>query len=199
MSRSQLWTSVAWVPAFMGSMLYQAIGGDATRVSFQFCVSNAPTTAWLRLTRRGRPRAWRDSGRATNPAASALGQTRAIGEWHAQNSGSHRRGGSCGLGSRGANAIRFRRVQERAADARPKTKISEMITERTPPLEGGSFPVSVDGVVPSDVQLNSLPSEAEQLAPQLRGFSYVVVEELVAIVDPRTRKVEIVFPRWGKP
>jgi hypothetical protein len=78
-------------------------------------------------------------------------------------------------------------------------KISEMITERTPPLEGGSFPVSVDGVVPSDVQLNSLPSEAEQLAPQLRGFSYVVVEELVAIVDPRTRKVEIVFPRWGKP
>ena len=80
-----------------------------------------------------------------------------------------------------------------------KTKISEMITERTPPLEGGSFQVSVDGVVPSDVQLNSLPSEAEQLAPQLRGFSYVVVEELVAIVDPRTRKVEIVFPRWGKP
>jgi len=46
-----------------------------------------------------------------------------------------------------------------------KTKIPEMITERTPPLEGGSFPVSVDGVVPSDVQLNSLPSEAEQLAP----------------------------------
>src|SRR3954451_4084878 len=79
-----------------------------------------------------------------------------------------------------------------------KTKISEMITERTPPLEGGSFPVSVDGVVPSDVQLNSLPSEAEQLAPQVRGFSYVVVEELVAIVDPRTRKVEIVFPRWGR-
>jgi hypothetical protein len=79
-----------------------------------------------------------------------------------------------------------------------KTKISEMITERTPPLEGGSFPVSVDGLVPSDVQLNSLPSAAEQLAPQLRGFSYVVVEELVAIVDPRTRKVEIVFPRWGQ-
>ena len=76
-----------------------------------------------------------------------------------------------------------------------KTKISEMIR---PPLHGGSFPVSVNGLVPSDVQLNSLPSEAEQLAPQLRGFSYVVVEELVAIVDPRTRKVEIVFPRWGQ-
>src|SRR3954453_17674542 len=74
-----------------------------------------------------------------------------------------------------------------------KTKISEIITERTPPLEGGTFPVSVEGVGPSGGELNSLPPEAEQLAPQLRGFSYVVVEELVAIVDPRTRKVEIVF------
>ena len=32
----------------------------------------------------------------------------------------------------------------------------------------------------------------------LPNVSYVVVEELVAIIDPRTRKVEIVFPRWGK-
>jgi hypothetical protein len=39
--------------------------------------------------------------------------------------------------------------------------------------------------------------KAEQLAPQLRAFGYVVVEELIALVDPRTRKVEIVFPRWG--
>jgi hypothetical protein len=52
--------------------------------------------------------------------------------------------------------------------------------------------------VPPDIQLNSLPSEAEDVAPQLRGLRYIVVEELVAIVDPRTRKVEIVFPRWGK-
>ena len=65
-----------------------------------------------------------------------------------------------------------------------KTKISEMITKQTPPLSGPAFPVSVDGVVPSEIQLKSLPSEAEELAPQLSGFSYVVVEELVAIVDP---------------
>jgi hypothetical protein len=79
-----------------------------------------------------------------------------------------------------------------------KTKISEMITKLTAPLSGPSFAVSVDGVVPTEIQLNSLPSEAADLAPQLRGYSYVVVEELVAIVDPRTRRVEIVFPRWGK-
>ena len=78
-----------------------------------------------------------------------------------------------------------------------KIKVSEIITKQTTPVTGPVFPVSVDGVVPSEIQLNSLPSAAEELAPQLRGFSYVVVEELVAIVDPRTRKVEIVFPRWG--
>jgi hypothetical protein len=77
-----------------------------------------------------------------------------------------------------------------------KTKISKLITKQTPPVKP-SFSVAVDGVVPSDVPLYSLPSGAEELAPQLRGLRYVVVEELVAIVDPRTRKIEIVFPRWG--
>jgi hypothetical protein len=37
------------------------------------------------------------------------------------------------------------------------------------------------------------------VAPQLRGFGYVVVEEQIALVDQGTRKVEIVFPRWLEP
>jgi hypothetical protein len=51
--------------------------------------------------------------------------------------------------------------------------------------------------VPANIEVHALPAEAERLAPQLRGFGYVVIEELVALVDPRTRKVEIVFPRWA--
>jgi hypothetical protein len=77
-----------------------------------------------------------------------------------------------------------------------KTKISELITRQSPPLAASSFSIAVDGVVPADIQVHSLPPEAEKLAPDLRGFGYVVVEELVAIVEPRTRKVEIVIPRW---
>jgi Protein of unknown function (DUF1236) len=77
-----------------------------------------------------------------------------------------------------------------------KTEISKLITKQTPPLEA-SFPIAIDAVIPSEIQVHPLPAEAEKLAPQLHGFGYVVVEELVAIVEPHTRKIEIVFPRWG--
>jgi hypothetical protein len=79
-----------------------------------------------------------------------------------------------------------------------KTKISQLITRQTPPLGNPTFPVAVAATVPAEVQVHPLPSNAEQVAPQLRGFGYIVVEELVAIVDPRTRRVAIVFPRWGE-
>jgi hypothetical protein len=79
-----------------------------------------------------------------------------------------------------------------------KVKLSELITKQTAPLAASSFSIAVDGVVPAEIQVHSLPSEAEELAPQLRGFGYVVVEEQIALVDQRTRKVEVVFPRWGE-
>jgi hypothetical protein len=48
-----------------------------------------------------------------------------------------------------------------------------------------------------EIQLHPVSPEAERLAPQLRGFRYVVVEEQIALVDQGTRKVDLVFPRWG--
>jgi hypothetical protein len=77
-------------------------------------------------------------------------------------------------------------------------KIAQLITKQTPPLTSGRFSIAMDAVVPADIQLHSLPVEAEQLAPRLQGFGYLVVEEQIAIVDLRTRKVELVFPRWGE-
>ena len=79
-----------------------------------------------------------------------------------------------------------------------KIKIAQLITKQTAPLASGAFSIAVDGIVPADIELHSLPAEAQQLAPQLRGFGYVVVEEQIALVDQRTRKVELVFPRWGQ-
>ena len=79
-----------------------------------------------------------------------------------------------------------------------KVKISKLVTKQTPPLANPPFSVAVDGLVPPEIELHPLPAEAEDIAPKLRGLSYIVVEELVAIVDGRTRKVEVVFPRWAE-
>ncbi len=77
-----------------------------------------------------------------------------------------------------------------------QSKISEMITRQTPePLTNVNFPVAKDAVIPSGVALHRLPAEAEQLAPQLKGDSYLAVEELVAIVDTNSRKVVSVMQR----
>src|SRR5262249_49760037 len=80
----------------------------------------------------------------------------------------------------------------------PKIKSAQPIKKQTAPLTSGAFSIAVDGIVPADIELHSLPAEAERLAPQLRGFGYIVVEEQIALVDQRTRKVELVFPRWGE-
>ena len=77
-----------------------------------------------------------------------------------------------------------------------QNKISEMITRQTPqPLTNINFPVAQDVVIPSNVSLQRLPAEAEQLAPQLKGDSYLAVEELVAIVDTNSRKIISVMQR----
>jgi Protein of unknown function (DUF1236) len=77
-----------------------------------------------------------------------------------------------------------------------KIKIAQLITRQTAPLADNSFSIAVDRVVPAEIQLHPLPSAAEDLAPQVRGFGYVVVNEEIALVDQRTRKVVLVFQRW---
>jgi hypothetical protein len=77
-----------------------------------------------------------------------------------------------------------------------KVKIGELITQKTPPLTNSQFSPMIDQVVPSQIQIQALPSGAEQLAPQLRGYGCIVFEELIAIVDQNSRKVVVVIPRW---
>jgi hypothetical protein len=78
-------------------------------------------------------------------------------------------------------------------------KISEIIADRTPqPLTNVTFSVAPDAVVPANVPLQRLPAEAEKLAPQLQGYSYIAVEELVAVVDTNSRKITSVMQRMRR-
>src|SRR5262245_34703939 len=80
-----------------------------------------------------------------------------------------------------------------------KIRIAQLITKASPPLTSSAFSIAVGAVVPPQVEVHSLPVEAAQVAPQLRDAGYVVVEEQIALVDQRTRRVELVFPRWREP
>jgi hypothetical protein len=78
-------------------------------------------------------------------------------------------------------------------------KISEIVTNQTPqPLTGINFSLAPGVVVPANVALQRLPAEAEKLAPQLQGYSYLAVEELVAIVDTNSRKIVSVMQRMRR-
>jgi Protein of unknown function (DUF1236) len=78
-------------------------------------------------------------------------------------------------------------------------KISEIIADQTPqPLTNVAFSVAPDVVVPANVPLQRLPAEAEKLSPQFQGYSFLAVEELVAIVDTNSRKIISVMQRMRR-
>jgi hypothetical protein len=80
-----------------------------------------------------------------------------------------------------------------------QNKISEIVANQTPqPLTNVTFEVARDVIVPANVPLQRLPAEAEKLAPQLQGYSYLAVEELVAIVDTNSRKIINVMQRMRR-
>jgi hypothetical protein len=77
-------------------------------------------------------------------------------------------------------------------------KISQIIADQTPqPLTNVAFSVARDVVVPADVQLRPLPAEA-MIGVHLYGYSYLAVEELVAIVETKSRKITYVMQRMRR-
>jgi len=80
-----------------------------------------------------------------------------------------------------------------------QVKVGQIITDQhnASPLVGGPA-LALDAIVPPDVKLEAVPQDAQQVAPRLRGFSYLVVEEQIALVEPHTRRIVEVIPRWRK-
>jgi hypothetical protein len=58
--------------------------------------------------------------------------------------------------------------------------------------------VSVGATIPRSVRLAPLPASIVAVVPQYRGFHYVVVEEEIVIVHPRTQRVVEVIPMQGR-
>jgi hypothetical protein len=73
-----------------------------------------------------------------------------------------------------------------------QVKVGQFITNRYPPLANVKFSVAIG----EGVALHSFSPEAEAISSKLHDVGFIVVEELIALVDQRTRKIVSVFPRW---
>jgi hypothetical protein len=82
-----------------------------------------------------------------------------------------------------------------------RTSISTSISQsNAQPLRNVNFSVSVGTVIPSTVRFYPLTPAIVAVYPQYRGYSFVVVEEEIIIIEPRTRKiVQVVhYDRGGR-
>jgi hypothetical protein len=79
-----------------------------------------------------------------------------------------------------------------------QAKISEVLAkEKVEPVTHVNFTISVGVSVPESVHLRRLPDEIVTIVPEYRGYDYIVVEEEIVIIEPRTRKIVVTIPRRG--
>jgi hypothetical protein len=76
-----------------------------------------------------------------------------------------------------------------------QTKLADLLTRLAQPVTNVKFPLAIDSAVPAEVEVRPLPSQAETIVPQFRGFGYVIIEEQIAIVDQPGRRIVAVIQR----
>ena len=82
-----------------------------------------------------------------------------------------------------------------ALDTQQQTSIGQAMAQRGfKPLTNVTFSIAVGTKVPAAVQLRALPSDLATFVPQYRGYSFVVVEEQIVIVDPGTHEIVAIVP-----
>jgi hypothetical protein len=79
-------------------------------------------------------------------------------------------------------------------DAQQQSRIRETIRRaHVEPERDVNFSLKIGEAVPERVHFRPLPPELISIVPQYRGYDYVVVEDQIIIVDPRTRRVVYVI------
>ena len=65
------------------------------------------------------------------------------------------------------------------------------------PIRNVNFSINVGTAVPSSVRFYPVTRAMIDVYPQYRGYHFVVVEEEIIIIEPRTRKIVQVMPHRG--
>lgn len=90
------------------------------------------------------------------------------------------------------------RTGERQVTEQQRTRITTSIRQaNVQPLRNVNFSVSVGAVVPSSVRFHPVTPAIVEVYPQYRGYQFVLVEEEIVVVEPRTRKIVTVIDSGG--
>jgi hypothetical protein len=75
-----------------------------------------------------------------------------------------------------------------------RTKISSVIRgQHVAPVTHVNFSISVGTRVPRDVSFHALPVEIVSIYPEWRGYEYILVNDQIVVVDPRTFEIVAVL------
>jgi len=75
-----------------------------------------------------------------------------------------------------------------------RTRITTVIrNERVQPLDRVNFQISVGTRVPRDIRFHALPQEVVTIYPQWRGYEFVLVNDQIVVIDPRTFEIVAVL------
>jgi hypothetical protein len=71
-----------------------------------------------------------------------------------------------------------------------RTKISTVIkSQRVAPVTNANFQISVGARVPREVSFHPLPAEIVTIYPEWRGYEFILVNDKIVVVNPRTLEI----------
>ncbi|MFO1115309.1 MAG: DUF1236 domain-containing protein [Beijerinckiaceae bacterium] len=83
-------------------------------------------------------------------------------------------------------------------DAKAQTQVRDFVArDRSARVDHVDFNLSVGARVPEHVHYRPLPSELVSVFPQYRGYDYVVANDEIVIIEPRTREIVTVVAASG--
>ena len=75
-----------------------------------------------------------------------------------------------------------------------RTKITTVIrSQHVQPVTNVNFSISVGTRVPRDVSFHPLPEEVVTIYPEWRGYEFILVNDQVVVIDPRTFEIVAVI------
>jgi hypothetical protein len=75
-----------------------------------------------------------------------------------------------------------------------RTKITTVIrSQHVEPLRNVNFSISVGTRVPRDIRFHPLPQEVVVVYPEWRGYEYLLVNDQILVIDPRTFEIVAVL------